>query len=844
MEYEEGDRVWAVSIPPEPKYIRATASVSQRLAEAFQKNSTPRDYANHIPPHLRDFDSVFSKDSFDDLPESKPWDHAIELIPEANASKGCKVYPLSVSEQKELDAFLKENLDSGHICPSKSPMASPVFFVKKNCGALRLIQDYRPLNAITVKNKYPLPLIPELIAKLRGAKYFTKLDVRWGFNNVRIKEGDEWKAAFQTNRGLFEPLVMYFGLTNSPATFQMMMDDIFEELISEGNVVVYLDDILIFTDDLEQHRALERRVLELMRKHKLYLKPEKCEFQKTTIEYLGVIISHNRVSMDPVKIAGVQEWPAPTNKKEVQSFLGFTNFYRRFIKGFSEHARPLFDLTRNDIKWNWGPAEQSAFDQLKQSVTAAPVLISPDSTSPFRIEADSSDFATGAVLSQVCPTDGKWHPVAFFSKSLSPVERNYEIHDKEMLAIIRALQEWRHFVEGAEHQFEIWTDHKNLEYFMSAKQLNRRQARWSLYLARFDFLLHHKPGKSMGKPDALSRHADHGTGEGDNSDITLLTPKFFAVRALEGLEVAGAEVDILRDICAGSRDPQEEPVAKAVKELRKSSTHSVLSQEWSIVEGLLYFHGRIYIPPTSDLRRRIVSLCHDTRIAGHAGRFKTLELVSRNYWWPNMSQYVGQYVATCDPCLRTKVQHQRPTSELQPLPVPEERWEVMSVDFIVELPESGGYDAIMVVVDSVGKRAHFMEMVTTITAAGAANLYLRHVWKHHGLPRKVVSDRGPQFVAEFMKELYRLLGIELASSTAYHPQIDGQTERVNQELEQYIRLFVNERQDNWNSLIPSPSSHTTTMSTPQLSRPRSSWTPVATPGWASNHTNPVPGLKP
>jgi len=551
-EYEEEDRVWAVSIPPEPKYIRATASVCQRLAEAFQKNLTPWDYANHIPPHLREFDAVFSKDSFDDLPESKPWDHAIELIPEANASKGCKVYPLSVSEQKELDAFLKENLNSGRIRPSKSPMASPVFFIKKKCGALRLVQDYRPLNAMTVKNKYPLPLIPKLIAKLWGAKYFTKLDVRWGFNNVRIKEGDEWKAAFRTNRGLFEPLVMYFSLTNSPAMFQTMMDDIFEELILEGNVVVYLDDILIFTDDLEQHRALERQVLELMRKHKLYLKPEKCEFQKTTIEYLGIIISHNRVSMDPVKIAGVQQWPEPMNKKEVQSFLGFTNFYRRFIKGFSEHAQPLFDLTRNDIKWNWGPAEQSAFDWLKQSVTAAPVLISPDSTSPFRIEADSSDFATGAVLSQVCPTNGKWHPVAFFSKSLSPVERNYEIHNKEMLAIIRALQEWRHFVEGAEHQFKIWTDHKNLEYFMSAKQLNRRQARWSLYLAWFDFLLHHKPGKSMGKPDALSWRADHGTSEGDNSNITLLTPKFFAVCALEGLEVAGAEVDILRDIRAGS----------------------------------------------------------------------------------------------------------------------------------------------------------------------------------------------------------------------------------------------------------------------------------------------------
>ena len=205
----------------------------------------------------------------------------------------------------------------------------------------------------------------------------------------------------------------------------------------------------------------------------------------------------------------------------------------------------------------------------------------PDSTRPFHIEADSSDFTTGAVLSQVSLADKKWHPVAFFSKSLSPVERNYEIHDKEMLAIIQSLLEWWHFVEGAEHQVEIWTDHKNLEYFMSAKQLNRRQARWSLYLARFDFLLHHRPGKSMGKPDALSRRADHGTGASDNSDIVLLAPKLFAVRALEGLEVAGPELDILRDIRKGVKEPEEESIAEAVKQLRKSSTRSLRSGEWS-----------------------------------------------------------------------------------------------------------------------------------------------------------------------------------------------------------------------------------------------------------------------
>jgi hypothetical protein len=396
---------------------------------------------------------------------------------------------------------------------------------------------------------------------------------------------------------------MFFGLTNSPATFQTMMDDIFEELISEGVVVVYLDDILIFTETLNEHWKVSRRVLEVLEKHKLYLWQDKCEFEKTTIEYLGVIISHNSVAMDPVKIARVTEWPTPMNKKEVQSFLGFTNFYQWFIKDFSDHACPLFNLTRNDSKWHWGMLKQSAFDKLKQTVTAAPILISPDSTRPFRIKADSSDFATGAVLSQISVEDDKWHPVAFLSKSLSSVERNYEIHDKEMLAIIHALQEWRHFVEGVAHPCEIWMDHKNLEYFMTAKQLNQRQARWSLYLSRFDFMLHHKPGKSMGKPDALSRRADHGTGDGDNSNMVLLPPKLFAVRALEGLKFTGPEQSILRDICQRVKHLEEEPIAKAIQELRKSSTRSLWSAEWSERDGLLYYRGCIYVPPTSDLRR-------------------------------------------------------------------------------------------------------------------------------------------------------------------------------------------------------------------------------------------------
>jgi len=243
-------------------------------------------------------------------------------------------------------------------------------------------------------------------------------------------------------------------------------------------------------------------------------------------------------------------------------------------------------------------------------------------------------------------------------------------------------------------------------------------------------------------------------------------------------------------------------VARAARELQGSSAHSIKSAEWSLTNGLLYFRGKIYVPDTSDLRRRIVTLSHDSRLAGHNKRWKTLELVSQNYWWPQMSRYVGRYVSTCDMCLWTKSFRCPPIGELHPLPIPSAPWDTIGVDFIVELPQSAGHDSIMVVVDSITTHAHFISTVTTISATGAAHLFLTHVWKHHGLPWKVVSDRGPQFVAEFTLELYRLLRIKLAATTAYHPQGDGQMEWVHQELEQYLRLFTNQRQDDWGGLLP------------------------------------------
>jgi hypothetical protein len=299
------------------------------LAEAFIKNSKATSFRDAGPSSLHEFKDVFSEGAFDHLLKQRKWDHAIELKHEP--LPGCrKVYPMSPEEQTELDTFLEDALATGCIHHSKSPIGAPVFFIKKKDGKLCFVQDYRTLNLITRKNHYPLPLIDDLIYQLKGTKYFTKLNVHWGYNNVRIKDGDEWKVAFRTNHGLFKLLVMYFGLTNSPASFQTMMNKIVEDLITQGVVFIYLDNILIFTSMLEEHCPISRMVMvmERLRKHKLYLRHEKCEFEKTRIEYLGVIILHNKVEMDLVKIAGVSEWSIPTNKKDVQSFVSFINFYR------------------------------------------------------------------------------------------------------------------------------------------------------------------------------------------------------------------------------------------------------------------------------------------------------------------------------------------------------------------------------------------------------------------------------------------------------------------------------------------------------------------------------------
>ena len=330
---------------------------------------------------------------------------------------------------------------------------------------------------------------------------------------------------FTTHVGFFEPIVMFFGMTNLPAMFQAMMNEILRDMINEGKVAAFVDDVLVGTEMEEGHNEIVEEVLKQLEENNLYVKPEKCVWKVRKIGFLGVIIGPNGIEMEKEKVDGVLSWPEPKNAKDIRKFLGLANYYRRFIKDFAQVARPMNILTRKDVKWQWGEEQQKAFDELKRIFTTKPVLVAPDLDKEFRVEADASNYAIEGVLSMKC-SDKLWRPVTFISKSLSNTERNYEIHDKEMLVVVRCLEAWRHFLEGMTMKFEIWMDHKNLEYFMKAQKLNRRQARWALYLSRFDFMLKHILGSKMGKADSLSRRPDWEIGvERDNKDETLVKPE-------------------------------------------------------------------------------------------------------------------------------------------------------------------------------------------------------------------------------------------------------------------------------------------------------------------------------
>ena len=785
---------------------------------------TREDVLRELPSHYAQFIEVFDPHEASKLPPHRPGIDQEIALEKGENDKDREVpwgplYNMSRDELLVLRKELTSLLDKDFIQASKSPAGAPVLFAKKPGGGLRFCIDYRGLNAITKKDRYPLPLIRETLATLSRAKWLTKLDVSAAFHRIRIAKGDEWKTAFRTRYGLYEWKVCPFGLTNSPATFQRYINWALREYLDDF-CSAYVDDILIFSSgSLEDHRTKVKQVLGRLGECGLQLDIKKCEFETQSTKYLGYIIDIAQgIRMDPDKLLAIHEWKTPQTVKGVRSFLGFANYYRLFIKQYAGVVKPLTDLTKKGIKFEWTEEAENAFQGLKKLFGNEPILANYDPDRDTQLEPDASGWAVGGVLTQFDTTRQMWRPVAFYSARHSVAECNYDIHDKELLAIIKCIKEWSSELRGLAKPFTILTDHKNLEPFTTKRLLNERQVRWSEFMAPFHFTLRHRAGKEAVIPDALSRREQDIPKGIDDSRVAerqkTLLPDTLWVNATtlqdscpfkDDSELTTLWKEAIQDEEAGKDYGEaEQAVANSERRFPRHLGLHLTIGECKVQDGCLYFRDRLWLPNYERLTTRVIQKMHDSYLGGHPGRDSQISMLSRQFFWPGINQDVRRFIRNCDICGNATIWRDKKKGLLKPLPIPNRLWSEISIDFVTDLPPTKtGATVMCVVTDRFSKGTILLPVQNgQFDAEGFATLFLERYVPFHWIPRAITSDRGVQFVNAFWSRLCELLHVERRLSTAYHPETDGSTERRNQEVETYLRSFVTYSQNDWDSLLP------------------------------------------
>ncbi|RVW98761.1 Transposon Tf2-2 polyprotein [Vitis vinifera] len=681
-------------------------------------------------PVVRKFQDVFP-DELPGLPPHREFDFSIEVYLGTDPIS-VSPYRMAPLELKELKTQLHELLGKGFICPSTSPWGAPVLFVKKKDGTLRLCIDYRKLNRVTVKNKYPIPRIDDLFDQLKGAKYFSKIDLRTGYHQLRVREEDVPKIAFRTRYGHYEFLVMPFGLTNAPATFMDLMNRVFHAYLDQF-VIVFVDDILIYSRSLEEHKQHLVTTPKTLRRHQLYGKLDKSEFWLTEVNFLGHVVSKAGIIVDQSKVEAVQEWQRPTNVFEVRSFLGLVGYYRRFVEDFSRIAAPMTRLTRKWVKFDWNEEYENAFQELKWKLTTALVLTAPISGKLFTIYCDASTVGLGCVLMQ----------------------------------------------QGKE-----------------AKEMDT--------LEDYDFALHYHPGKANVVVDVLSRKSfgQLSSLELREFEMHAVIEDFELCLGLEGhgpclYSISTRPMVIQRIVEAQVHD-------EFLEKVKAQLVAGEIDENWSMYEdGSVRFKGRLCVPKDVKLRNELLADAHRAKSTIHPGNTKMYQDLKRQFWWSGMKRYIAQFVANCQICQQVKAEHQRPAGLLQPLPIPEWKWDNITMDFVIGLPKTRSKkNGVWVIVDRLTKSAHFLAMKTTDSMNILAKLYIQEIVRLHGIPVSIVSDRDPKFTSQFWQSLQRALGTQLNFSTAFHPQTDGQSERVIQILKDMLRACVLDFGGNWADYLP------------------------------------------
>ena len=696
---------------------------------------------------------------------------------------------MTPADTETAGVMIKELLELGFIQASASDWGAPMFLVDKPDGTKRMVIDYRALNSSTIRNRYPLPRVDELFDLLSGARYFSKIDLRTGYWQIRMAPESVPKTAFTSRHGHFEWLVLPMGLTNAPAEFMKMMEDTFREQLNKS-VLVFLDDILVFSSTLEEHEQHLRSALERLRAKKLYGKLSKCAFFRSEVEFLGHHIGREGVRMVEDKVTAVELWPVPTTQKEVERFVGLAGFYRKFIKHFSSISAPLTELCGTRKKgqgarappkktFRWEAEQQSAFDELKRAVISAPCLALPDMARDFIVHTDASGYATGAVLMQKFAEGLR--PIAFLSKKMRAAERRYPVHEQELLAILNALKAWRHYLSG--RRFTVWTDHQSLQYIESSQMATPRQMRWAAWLSEFDFSVRYAPGSKNVVADALSRAEADGSAQ---EDAPLL---------LSALEDAGPLPVRIRRAATNDAD-----YAALLRLPRAQLKRKKMEREGD----LLYLEtGQFVVPQSEQLRAWIMAWAHDVKGSAHRGSARMLAWIKERAWWSKIDDDVQRYCRSCEACQRSKPNLQGRQGLPMSIETPQAVGDWLSMDFVGPLPAGGsGNTAVMVVVERLSRYVFFIACKTTSSASDVWNLLNTHVLTHTGVPRAIVSDRDTRFTSHFWEGLWEQLGAALKRSTAFHPQTDGQAERAVRTLVEALRTMIDAAQDNWEELLP------------------------------------------
>lgn len=727
-----------------------------------------------------------------------------EVIPtEPHVPPFKPMYRLSQAELEEMTKQIQHFLQMGWIRPSDSPYGAPILFAVKADGSLRMCIDYRQLNKITIKNKYPLPNIADLIDMLQGAQYFTSIDLLAGYHQIALRESDIPKTAFRTPLGHFECLVLWEGLTNAPSVFQSIMYRLLSPFVGKF-VCLYIDDILIFSRTEEEHYDHIERVLKVLSDNNLKAKLQKCQWMQRQTKFLGWVVSRDGISPDPSKIKAILDFPRPTNTSDLRRFNGMCNFFRKFIYKFSHVMKPLTEKQNAPSPWgpnDWTPEMQSAFDTMKKLLTSTPVLALPDFKKQFEVMADASGIGCGAVLLQ------DTRPVAFFSKAFNDTERKMITSDQELAAIIYALKEWRCYLEGPE--FILKTDHEPLTFFETVAQLSRKKTTWLEFLSRFKYKWVHIPGKSNVVADALSRIHSWNQKQVESvvAHVAYVCSLLAPIQQLpqpdddeEFRELYGDPSTNLHDVLDSQLlDDELNPlIAHILLSYSEDPAFQVKSDYKKTKAGLYIQNNRIVVGEYYPVIEFIMSSAHDDSLYGHKGFDKTYETIRKDFTWNKMYSDIKHYCETCKVCQTSKSRTAKEQGLLQPLQLPTRKWGSISMDFICNLPKTRKhYTAILVVVDRFTKMIRLFPCKRVLNSQELADIIYNEIVKHYGLPYEIITDRGTQFVSDFTRDLWAHFDTKLKPSTAYRPQTDGQTERMNRMLHEYIRNYIGNSHTDW-----------------------------------------------